>query len=413
MQPEQIVNLSNNQGVKRVLLIAPQPFFAERGTPLNVRALAESLSQIGFYVDLLVYPIGTDICCECVKIHRGFRVPGICDVPVGPSWRKVVLDMTLFIRGLFLILSRRYVLIHGIEEGAFIAGIFGLITRTPYVVDVDSCMCDQLEHSGFIRSRFILKIFSQIEKFFMCRASGVLTVCSALTNKVKEVTKSVPIHQIEDFPLPSSCCVDPQRVQELREQFNLSNKRVIVYTGNFLPYQGLDLLRDAFMYFWKHCPYERDVVLLLVGGDVHGDPLVDKFRQIVAEAGLSDAIKCTGHLPMSEMGNVMALADVLVSPRCDGGNTPLKIYTYMASGRPILATRLETHTQVLDDKTALLASPDAEGFGRAMIEAFEPSEAVRAKLDFVGKEAKELVQKNYSKESFVRRVEAFYSEILQ
>ena len=44
-------------------------------------------------------------------------------------------------------------------------------------------------------------------------------------------------------------------------------------------------------------------------------------------------------------------ADVLVSPRLKGLNTPMKIYSYLDSGSAVLATRLRTHTQVLDDGT--------------------------------------------------------------
>ena len=58
----------------------------------------------------------------------------------------------------------------------------------------------------------------------------------------------------------------------------------------------------------------------------------------------------------------MAQADVLVSPRTKGANTPMKVYSYLDSGVAVLATRLPTHTQVMNDETALLAEPTPEDF---------------------------------------------------
>ena len=71
-------------------------------------------------------------------------------------------------------------------------------------------------------------------------------------------------------------------------------------------------------------------------------------------------------------------ADVLVSPRSRGTNTPLKIYQYLRSGRPIVATRLLTHTQVLSDDSAFLTPRPPEGFAAGILAALDdPDEPAR------------------------------------
>jgi glycosyltransferase involved in cell wall biosynthesis len=61
------------------------------------------------------------------------------------------------------------------------------------------------------------------------------------------------------------------------------------------------------------------------------------------------------------MPEYMGLAEVLVSPRLEPYTTPLKIFSYMASGRPIVATDLPTHTQLLDAEAAILGPPTPAG----------------------------------------------------
>ncbi len=73
----------------------------------------------------------------------------------------------------------------------------------------------------------------------------------------------------------------------------------------------------------------------------------------MARRGLADAVIFTGQRPAEEIPRYLDAATVLVSPRASGTNTPLKIYQYLRSGRPIVATRLRTHTQVLNDRRRL------------------------------------------------------------
>ena len=105
------------------------------------------------------------------------------------------------------------------------------------------------------------------------------------------------------------------------------------------------------------------------------------------------------------MPDYLDAATCLVSPRSSGTNTPLKIYQYLRSGRPIVATRLRTHTQVLSDDTAWLADPDAASFARAIVEA--STDAARAAA--VGQRARDLAATRYSDEAFLAKTQAAVS----
>src|ERR1700704_6134969 len=90
-------------------------------------------------------------------------------------------------------------------------------------------------------------------------------------------------------------------------------------------------------------------------------------------------------------------ADLLVSPRSRGTNTPLKIYQYLRSGKAIVATRLLTHTQVLDDDTAILTGASPADFAAGILSAIEDP----ARREAVGRRARELAETKYSYEAYL------------
>ena len=115
--------------------------------------------------------------------------------------------------------------------------------------------------------------------------------------------------------------------------------------------------------------------------------------------GIGHAVVCAGQRPAEEIPLFLDAADVLVSPRSTGTNTPLKIYQYLRSGRPIVATRLLTHTQVLNDDVAILTDATPAGFGAGILEALGD----RARARAVGDRARELADTKYSYEVYLTR----------
>jgi glycosyltransferase involved in cell wall biosynthesis len=112
-----------------------------------------------------------------------------------------------------------------------------------------------------------------------------------------------------------------------------------------------------------------------------------------------DHVLFTGQRPADEIPAYLDAATVLVSPRSTGTNTPLKIYQYLRSGRPTVATNLRTHTQVLSVDTAFLADPTPAAFAQAVLDAF--ADPVRA--DAIGTRARQLAELRYSDEAYMAK----------
>ncbi|MEJ2340429.1 MAG: glycosyltransferase, partial [Gemmatimonadales bacterium] len=109
--------------------------------------------------------------------------------------------------------------------------------------------------------------------------------------------------------------------------------------------------------------------------------------------------------PHALLKGYLVQADVLASPRVSGINTPMKIYSYLDSGTPVLATRLPTHTQVLDDEVAFLAEPTAEGLAEGLLSVFSDQDR-RSRM---AADARARVRDEYSREAFHRKLGRFYA----
>ena len=115
-----------------------------------------------------------------------------------------------------------------------------------------------------------------------------------------------------------------------------------------------------------------------------------------------------GQRPPEEIPGFIAACNILVSPRVSGTNTPLKIYSYLRSGRPIVATDLRTHTQVLTSETAVLVSPEAEPLAAGLLRLIEQPEERQALSDA----ARKLADTRYSRDMYVSRTAAAYNMLL-
>ena len=127
--------------VMKFLWIVPQPFYTPRGTPMNIRRLLEVVASRGHQVDVVTYPIGEDVTLPPgVRVFRAARVPLIRRVPIGPSARKIPLDIVLWLRAARALRNcgaAGYGALHGFEEGGWIAAGLAASFGVPFVYDMD------------------------------------------------------------------------------------------------------------------------------------------------------------------------------------------------------------------------------------------------------------------------------------
>jgi glycosyltransferase involved in cell wall biosynthesis len=378
-----------------ILMIAPEPFFEPRGTPFSEFHRIRALTSLGHTVDLVTYPFGHDVTMPGLRITRCLRPPFLRRVRIGPSWAKVPLDLALALTAFRLALTRRYDAIHSHEEGGAIGVVLAALKRVPHLYDMHSSLPQQVANFGYARASWLKRVLASVERLMVRRSRVVIVICQDLVSTVAAIEPDVPTVLIENAP-GSGDRPAAGSGQEVRRQLGLgADTPMATYTGTFEAYQGLDLLYDAMRIVHRAQPSAK---LVMVGGEPEQ---VDAARRRVSELGIADAVIFTGQIPAEDVPRYLDAATVLVSPRATGTNTPLKIYQYLRSGRPIIATRLRTHTQVLSDEVAFLAEPTPDGLAQAMLAAFsDPARAAD-----VGRRAQALADTKYSDEAFIGKTE--------
>ena len=356
--------------------------------------MVHALSDLGHQVDLLTYPQGQAAPVPGVRHLRSLPLP-VGRVRPGPSLAKLALDVPFMVEAWARAIFGRYDAVHAVEEAAHLIAPLMRLLKRPFVMDVDSSVPDQLRYSGFATRGPLLWAAEALERHALGQARTVITVCRSLTEGVRSRAPGAAVFQVEDPPLlDGSSPPSAADVATLRAALGLPAGPIALYSGNFEPYQGVELLVDA-------AALVPEASFVFMGGDVAA---VDAVRARVAPRA-----HCvfTGTRPPSELAAFVALADVLVSPRVKGTNTPFKIYSYMASGKPLVATRIPTHTQLLDDSLAILVEPTPEDLADGIRHALtRPVDAgVRAAR------ARALLEREYSPKRFREKVAAAYAHL--
>lgn len=377
-----------------VLLLAPQPFYAERGTPIAVRLAATALVRLGHRVDLLCYHEGEAVALEGLRVHR-IRPPAfVRNVPIGFSWKKVVCDAALARAAHRLLHMGRYDVVHAVEEAVFIALAAQRRRGFAVVYDMDSLMAEQLAHKWRWLRPF-QRPLERFEAFAARRADRVLAVCPALAAFARASGAGDRVHLLPDvaFPVPHDVLpAATAAVDDLRALFDRA-RPLVLYVGNLERYQGIDLLLEA-MRFAPGCN------LAVVGGSAAGQT---HYRAQVRALGIEERVRFAGARPLAQLPSLLGQADILCSPRRAGANTPMKLYSYLAAGRAIVATAIEAHTQVLDERCARLVPVAAQPLGAAL-QSLADDPAQRAVLAGAARRAADA----YGFDAFERRLAAAY-----
>ncbi|HHF51120.1 MAG TPA: hypothetical protein ENL46_00340, partial [Candidatus Aminicenantes bacterium] len=242
-------------------MFAPEPYFQSRGTPISVYFRLKALSSLGHEVDLVTYHMGEDRTFKNVNIMRIADLFSIRNIKIGPSWAKIPLDFLLFIKAFSQLLRKRYDLIFSHEEAALLGVLLSKMWNLPHIYDMHSSLPQQLENFNFSKSQLMKSLFNWLERFILKHSHSVIVICKDLYNQIKRAgyeKKGVLLENFLDFE-PAS--LSEEEVMERRSEICSNEEKIVLYTGNFQAYQGIEMLLKAVSGIRS-----KNVVFLLVGG---------------------------------------------------------------------------------------------------------------------------------------------------
>jgi len=153
----------NNRSNLKILMIAPTPFFADRGCHVRIYEELKILQQLGCEVLLSTYHNGRDV--DGVNIERIINIPWYKKLEAGPSWHKPFLDLLLLIKTFSVVRKFKPNIIHThLHEGAFIGIFLCIYFKLPLVFDYQGSLTAEMEDHKFIKKDgIIFKAFKSLE----------------------------------------------------------------------------------------------------------------------------------------------------------------------------------------------------------------------------------------------------------
>ena len=384
----------------KALVVSPQPFFSPRGTPFSVYYRSLITAELGVEIDLLTYGEGQDVVIPGLRILRIPRFGFLGNVKTGPSALKLFLDFFLLLRTIGLLIRNRYDVVHAHEEAVFFCRFLKPLFRFKLIYDMHSSLPQQLTNFNFTKSKALIGLFKRLENSAIKQSEAVITICPDLANYVESL-----IGKDEKHFLIENSIFDDVKVAVPADASGSDNaleevhplpmaKPLIVYTGTLEAYQGIDLLINGFAKALSEMP---DARLLIAGGN---PDQVIHFRALADQAGLADRCLLTGRVPQRQAKYYNTIADVIVSPRQSGTNTPLKVYEQLQSGIPLVATDIYSHTQVLNPDVAFLVPASDDGIAEGLIDAASNEEAANRRVG----NARELYKVHYSRAAYIDKM---------
>jgi glycosyltransferase involved in cell wall biosynthesis len=334
----------------RVLVLAPTPFFADRGCHVRILEEARAVIPCGVELRLVTYHIGRDV--PGFPIDRIASVPWYGKLEAGPSWHKPYLDLLLLFKAWRVARSFKPDLIHAhIHEGAFIGALLKKLIRVPLLFDCQGSLSAEITDHGFVRPGSLLQRgFAALERWinlssdFIIASSGPTVELLVRGGVPRERVRALMDGVDTDIfaPLPK---------EAIRARLGLPGDRPIVcYLGLLNSYQGVDLLLEA--------------VALLKGQGAKLHFLIMGFpeggyREKAQALGISDMITFTGRVPYHEAPLYLSAGDLAVSPKISLSEANGKLFNYIACGLPTVVFETPVNREILGDAALYAKFGDA------------------------------------------------------
>lgn len=322
-------------------MLAPTPFFADRGCHVRIYEEARALTGLGHEVLVATYHLGREM--TGTTTVRIVSIPWYKKLSPGPSWHKPYLDILLFFRALTAARGFRPDIIHAhLHEGAFLGLLLGKLLDIPMLFDCQGSMTAEMIDHGFIsRGGLLYRFFRLLEEMVNSGADFIVTssgkgaadlsgLRGLSSNKVQALTDGVDTDIFR--PLPRN---------EARRALGIDTARpTIVFLGVLNSYQGVDLLLEAVRILKERGKGYHFLVMGFPDGIY-----LEKAKSL----GVTEMVTFTGRIDYSLAPLYLCAGDIAVSPKISLTEANGKLLNYMACGLPTVVFDSPVNREILGD----------------------------------------------------------------
>ena len=326
----------------RVLYVGSPPLFSGGASSVHMMKMCQAMTRLGISVEcVLPGRFSEKKLFDYYGVSETF---GVTAVPFtdGPG-RQFVHGLAASVYALRRKGSYDFALTRNLVFAWLCAGFFGIPTvydaHHPPVNRIAEEMIRSFSRSGNLlgmsfNSKGLREIYSRL---------GIAPRNSVVAHNGVE---------LEMFENPKDVAV--------REKLGIPpEKKIVCYCGNTYEGRGVELLADAAERF-------PDTEFLVVGG---AERCIRPHREAARSRGLGN-FTMTGLVPQSEVSSYLLASDILVLPYSSsmtirGGTkageftSPLKVFEYMAAGKPIVATEIPSVLEILEPgRNSVTVAPD-------------------------------------------------------
>lgn len=385
----------------KILMLAPTPYFSDRGCHVRIYEEAKALKARGHEVVIVTYHLGRNV--GDIPVVRIPTIPWYRKQSAGPSWHKPYLDIFLLYKALVVARSFQPDIIHAhLHEGAFLAAIAKRSFKVPIVFDCQGSLTGELLDHGFMQRNGLLhKLFAKLEAWITRQADYIV---ASSTPTAELIQGEFP--EVSERVVPLVDAVDTEQFKPLDDDVTLQkslgippDKQLIVYLGAMTEYQGVDLLLDAL----KELSARRnDFHALLMGYPE------TTYADKVKSKALEGVVTLTGKIDYADASRYLSQGRIAVSPKLSATEANGKLLNYMACGLPIVVFDNRINRELLGDCAVYVENQTAEDFADGIKQLLDGT----AYPEELALRSRAHAERNHSWNTRILELEKVYQQLL-
>ena len=394
---------SGHGGAKppRVLVIAPTPFFGDRGCHVRIYEEVRALAARGIESSVVTYASGRDL--ADVRTVRARAIPGIEAGPLGFSPGRPVLDLAVMLAAHREVARFEPDLIHAhLHEGIAIGFVLQTWHHLPLVADLQGSLTSEMVDQGvFADDGVRANLMRGIENWLVRRPTRILTSSRQAVSLL--LAQGVDPHRVTALPDGVDLAAfSPQpRDSMLVDELGLAGKAVVVFLGVLTDYQGVDLLLDVAELLSKSNPEAHLLVL--------GYPNEERYRAAAKARGLDSMMTFPGRVPYPEAARWLCLGDVAVSPKRSLTEANGKLLNYMGCALPVVASDTPVNRDLLGESGLFAPVGDAGVFTTQIVSLLSD----RPRATQLGAALRKRAETTFAWPVLAEHLESVYREALE